>query len=497
MRAHLWVGFALALGISLPPSVARAQKDAAVASARTHFAVGVKLYDATPPDYSGALAEFQEAYRAKPSPGIMRNVALCLKGLHRYPEAIEALEQMLQEGGGTLSPEVQDAAQKAIAELLTLIATVRVRIVPHVTSGRVPEVALSVDGAEVPAEKYAQPLRLMPGEHVFKARAAGFFEALQTTKVAAGDKDIGVVIEMVAIEIIERGRLTVRANVSTATISIDGITVGTERWTGDLRAGMHRVDVVAQGYPPYAVQVNVPPNEARELPVDMSSAPTKVPEPYPGPPAKKLERNWFATGGLAIQGESLRFGPALDEVGNGTRRSAVGATLILNIGRKLTPYFDALIFGEIGALSPASYTSPNGLSLAKVTITNWVLAPELRVHTRGSFRALAGIGAGLAGQSVSADLGTTDASGTGVKNVTGSAAAGMLLAEVGGQLDLGRAFAEATLFADVHGIGGATATTISGGNGTAHQSAAATEQRFFLDSPAIRGGVRLLFGFTF
>lgn len=484
MRAHAWVGLALAL--LLAPSVAFAGDDVAVASARAHFAAGVRLYDASPPAYEAALAEFLEAYRAKPSAGIKRNVALCLKGLHRYPEAIEALEQMLQEGGDTLTPDIDQATRKAIADLDARVATVRVRIVPHVTSGGVPKVDLSVDGVVVPAEKYAQPLRLMPGEHVFKARANGFFEALQTATVSAGDRDGSVVIEMVAIEIVERGRLTVRVNVSTAKIAIDGITVGTERWTGDLRAGMHRVDVVAQGYAPYAVQVNVPPNEARELPVDVGAAPGRVPEPYPGPPGKKPERAWFATGGVSLQGASLRFGPALDEGAGGKRRLAPGAAGILNIGKKLTPYVDGLIFGEVGQLSPASYASPNGLSQAKVTITNWVLAPELRIHTRGPVRALFGVGAGLEGQSVSADLGTKDGS---VSTVTGSAAAAMVLMEVGGQLDLGRAFGEVTAFADVHGVGGATGVSYAGGT--------PVEERLFLDSPAVRGGARLLFGFTF
>jgi hypothetical protein len=57
----------------------------------------------------------------------------------------------------------------------------------------------------------------------------------------------------------------------------------------------------------------------------------------------------------------------------------------------------------------------------------------------------------------------------------------MALVEGGGQIDFGRAFIEAALFADVHGLG--APRTVDG--------------RFFSDSSAVRGGLRLLFGYTF
>ncbi len=486
MRSSFWIALALLLTLFAPSAKA---DDGSVARARVHFANGIKLYDAVPPDYAGALAEFEEAYRAKPSPGIKRNIALCLKGLQRYPEAIDALEQMQSEGGDTLTPAVREAAAKAIAELNAMIATVRLRIVPHVTNTRVPKVALFVDDVQLTQEKFAAPLRLMPGQHVFKARATGFFEALQTATLEAGDKDVAVVIELVAIEIVEKGRLTVRANVSTATIAIDGITVGTERWTGDLRAGMHRIDVVAQGYPAYAVSVVVPANESRELPVDMGSTPIAAPAPDPyqkTTPVPKADPNWFVSGGLTFQTESLHFGPALDESEGGASRSLSGFGFVAHLGRRLTPYLDGLILGEIGGLAPPDYQSPQlATTAASVRVTTWTLAPELRVHTRGSVRGLAGVAVGFEGHSVSGELGYTDTTGASlVKKVSGGAAAGMFLFEVGGQIDLGRGvFLEGTAFADLHGVGGATDSV--GG------------QRFFLSSPAVRGGARVLLGYAF
>ena len=39
-------------------------------------------------DYNTALSEFEAAYKAHPSPGVLYNVGLTQKALFRYPEAI-------------------------------------------------------------------------------------------------------------------------------------------------------------------------------------------------------------------------------------------------------------------------------------------------------------------------------------------------------------------------------------------------------------------------
>src|ERR1700689_2200624 len=101
------------------------------ATAKLHFQNGIHLYDQQPPDYEGALAEFRAAEKDKPSPGIKRNIALCLRALHRYGEAIDELEAMLATGGDNLKPATRDAGQKMIVEMNALIATVKVKVVLH------------------------------------------------------------------------------------------------------------------------------------------------------------------------------------------------------------------------------------------------------------------------------------------------------------------------------------------------------------------------------
>src|SRR5262249_27784393 len=144
--------------------------------ARTHFASGVKLYDAK--DYAAALDEFRVAYREKPSPGILRNIALCLRALKRFPEAIDTLEEMLARGGDTLDVRTRDAAQKAIDEMSETIAVVRLRIVLHAPGGAsMPPLDARVDDAQIPQNKLLA-VRVMPGEHTFRVTAPGYSDGL-------------------------------------------------------------------------------------------------------------------------------------------------------------------------------------------------------------------------------------------------------------------------------------------------------------------------------
>jgi hypothetical protein len=445
-------------------------------AARTHFSAGVRLYDAH--DWAAALREFQAAYAAKRSPQIKRNIALCLRGLGRHPEAIDALEEMLAEGGDTLKPDVRDGAKQAIAEMSALVATVRVRVL---YTGRAPPTAveITIDDHAVTTERLARPVRLLPGEHVFKAIATGYFQAEQRARFTAGQPETAIELGLVAVEVAARGRLTVQANVSSARITIDAIEVGSGTWSGELAAGPHRIDATAVGYPSQTVTVTVPANGQEAVSVDMTGPPPYVPDI---PPAR-VPRLWYISGGIGIFGESLRTTGALDDPKN-TKRGFGGAGLVAHAGRKLGAHLAVGLVGELGAMTTSSYAS-SAASNDTVTVTQWVLAPEIRLMSSGKLRGFGGLALGLAGQGVAAKLpidpSTTVGGSSGQRTETGSGVAGIAMVEGGGQLEIGRAFVEAAIFVDAHGVG---ATDASG-------------NRYFADSPVARAGLRLLVGYTF
>ncbi len=459
----------LAFACVLAASSARADDAEA---ARTHFSTGVRLYDAH--DYAAALAEFQAAYAVKRSPQIKRNIALCLRGLGRHPEAIDALEEMLAEGGDALKPDVKDGAKQAIGEMNALVATVRVRVV---YTGRTPPaaVAVTIDDRAVTTERLARPVRLLPGEHVFKAVATGYFQAEQRARLTAGQPETAIEIGLVAVEIAARGRLVVQTNVSTARVAIDGVEVGAGTWSGDVPAGAHRIDATAAGYPAHSVTVNVPANGQESVSVDMASPAVAAPDVV----AAHVPHLWYVSGGLGVFGESLVPTAKLD--GNGTtKHSFGGAGLVVHGGRRIGAHLALGLVAELGAMATKEYQSTDTLSQNNITVTNWVLAPELRLMSSGKIRGFGGLALGLAGQGVSAKLPQTSAFG-GQRTEHGSGVAGIGLLEGGGQLELGRAFVEAALFLDVHGVG----TVDTSGD------------RYFADSPVARAGLRLLVGYTF
>jgi hypothetical protein len=260
-------------------------------------------------------------------------------------------------------------------------------------------------------------------------------------------------------------------------------------WTGDLIAGMHRLEVAVPGSPPAYADITVVANQASEVQIALAPgagpSPAPVPAEFPPPAAAPPPppRTYYAMAGVAGMSETLTFGPAMDEKADDTKRGLSGGALVIKFGRHVTRAVDGELNGEIGSITPRSYQSPNDLTqAAKVTMTTWAIAPGVRWHTQGALRFLLGAQLGIEGQSVSASFGTGSVpDGTVTRKASWVSA--MALAELGLQLKLGsRAFAEMTVFANVHGVG------------TARDDAG---DRFFLDSPATREGVRLLIGLEF
>jgi tetratricopeptide (TPR) repeat protein len=95
--------------------MAFAEDDAAVAKA--HYETGVRHFDLS--EYEPALAEFKEAYRNKPDPVFLYNIAQCHRKLGHVDEAITFYQSYLRR-----APEAKnrDEVERRIAELQSLRA---------------------------------------------------------------------------------------------------------------------------------------------------------------------------------------------------------------------------------------------------------------------------------------------------------------------------------------------------------------------------------------
>jgi PEGA domain len=453
--------------------------------ARGHFKKGVALYDAQPPDYEGALAEFRAAYAQKSVPSLKRNIALCLRGLKRNVEAIETLEQMLLEGGDTIKPELRDAAKKAIAEMNEQIATVRLKVIVPGAAPTPYEVML--DGMVLPPDKAAQPTRMAPGEHAFVARARGYNDGFARVNVAAGQHDVPVQIDLTPTS--ARGRLHVKSSVPAATVALDGVPIAQGEWQGELGAGVHHVEVTAPGVTSWGKDVTVVAAQTVEVDARPGEAvafdapppvivPTRLPTPV---------YNWIIMGGASVHegtrslnsssNPSSNNGPFFERA-PATERGFWGAGVVLKAARKLGPIVLLEAWTELGGMAPVRYDT-NGGKRAEVGIAYFELGPAIRLRSKGKiFRAVGGVAVGLEVESVTAKL--TDLHGVETTQ-KGAGVSGCVLLEAGFQIYVSpRVFLEIDAFYNIYGVGATKSN--------------ATKERFFLDSPETRGGVRAMLG---
>ncbi len=274
-------------------------EDEATKRATPHFQRGVKLY--RDGNFTGALAEFEEAYRIKPGASSLRNVALSLKELFRYAEAAAALERMLDNHGAELDGPSRKKVRATITELQALVGSARLSIAP--AGARV-----KLDGRAVNAVDLAKPIRLNVGEHTLVVEAEGFAPDSRTFRIAGGQKDVPVEVELRAVT----GLVVVKAAHENDAIAVDGQAKAFGKWQGRVPPGRHFVQVYRDGAQPFESvfvidvgqthRVNSPTLEGADGDeIDVGSG-------LPGAPPERTQkfRGWYAmaaTGVLIPSGE--------------------------------------------------------------------------------------------------------------------------------------------------------------------------------------------------
>ena len=195
-----WVALMVAsgiVGIAAVPAAAQTGEGAEGATegqaavnpdeAAAAFEVGMRLFQNR--NWAGALAAFQRAYDAAPHYAVLFNIGYCLKELQRYPEALDALQRYLNEGGTQIRTERRIEAEATIAELQMFISTVTIRV-------NVDGATIEIDGDERGTSPIAEPILLGAGRHIFSARLSGYREAREALDIAGGEeRDVELVLE--------------------------------------------------------------------------------------------------------------------------------------------------------------------------------------------------------------------------------------------------------------------------------------------------------------
>jgi tetratricopeptide (TPR) repeat protein len=303
---------AFAQAIPSPPAGKPAAADEA--TAKKSFESGLRLYGEG--SYAEALIAFEQSYRLGGRASALKNIAQCHRNLKHFVEAYEAYEQMLARHDAQISTADRKAVQQALDELGVLTATVLVDVsepdaeieIDGKSAGRSPmskpkrvaatgghtfrvskpgftriEQPFTVDsqqnkkidlklevektvGHVVVREQSGRDVHvfidgqdqgsapwegdLPAGEHVFEAKSARFASDARKAVVAQKDR-LDLALDATAL----LGRLRITTVPASATIVVDGNTVGTGSWEGELAEGNHRVEVSLPGQTPQTREI--------------------------------------------------------------------------------------------------------------------------------------------------------------------------------------------------------------------------------------------------
>jgi tetratricopeptide (TPR) repeat protein len=162
--------------------------EAARREASVHFRMGVSLYEEG--DFQGALAEFERANQAAPSPVVLYNVAQTYLALRDYVAASDALTRYLELGGSRL-PATRRAEVAQQLDMLSMRIG-RIRIVCNVD-----DATITVDGTPRGRTPLDSPLRVSLGRHQVVVRAA-MREPDERTVTVAGNSEVIVDVDLPA-----------------------------------------------------------------------------------------------------------------------------------------------------------------------------------------------------------------------------------------------------------------------------------------------------------
>ena len=437
--------------------------------AREHFDEGVKLYDAKPPDYAGALSEFEAAMRDKPSWVIEQNIALALRALRRYPEALDALEETLRVGGADVKPEARAQIAVAIADLQPLIAELHVSV--RAKNGPAPDgIALIVDGARQRLVNGQASVRVGVGEHTVEVLAPRVTKK-DIVRVAGRER-----AEVVVLVPSGAGTLVVNGDAGDRVL-VQGITRGVGSATVSLPPGPARVEVLRAAGSTFAESVIVLEDESITLVVPHAETVVAIDLEHPGAAPQKKDRRWLLEAGGVGTYTNLRLGAPLGDTTEGKNRTLYGGSFLLRASRRITSTLGIGLATELGSLTTFDYPSPVGKNATATTrLDTWALGGGLFFMTPGDVSFGADATLSFLGQDVTTSLGDSSRAND-TRHASGVGAA--LTVDAGVRYVWDRVTVGAFLFGTLHGVGSVVD---------------ASESRALLDEPGFRAGARVLVG---
>jgi hypothetical protein len=200
--------------------------------------------------WDAALSEFVESRRILPTKSATQNMAVCLRELQRYDEALEALEGLLREFPN-LSDDDRSAVARELADVRSHVGSIDVRTVDVGAQ-------VIINGRARGTTPLSAPVRVSAGSHyvrVFKDGYAPFETRLQV----AAEASLPVTVQLSPLR--QSGRLAVTEQAGKSLeVVVDNVPVGKTPWAGQIDVGTHTVSLRGEermGTQPAAVTVRL------------------------------------------------------------------------------------------------------------------------------------------------------------------------------------------------------------------------------------------------
>lgn len=241
------------------------EQDAARARALPHFQEGLRLAEAQ--QWAEALVEFNQARGEFASNNILFNVGYCQRALGQYVEALATLRQFLSSNESATNPR-RDEAASIVTELDARVGRVRIRVREDLRAS----VELAIDGRATRIEPGGTlDVPVNPGSHTVQARHPGFVALFEDRAVRPG--------ESVTIDVSLRRlptQLSLRANVSGASVLLDGARVGAVPFDTEVEPGRRVLEVRSPGYITHRSTLNLVTGTPARITVELQREPVSV-----------------------------------------------------------------------------------------------------------------------------------------------------------------------------------------------------------------------------
>lgn len=211
--------------------------------------------------YADALAKYEEARTLTGNPALEYNAGRALEMLARYPEALERLRSFKARATAELLARVPNLdALIADVERRTTLLTVKVAR---------PGATIRL-GDRVLGTSPLPPTRVNSGKAVtVRVALEGHDEETRTVELPGGGE---ATVEVTPIPKDRRATLIVDSPVKGASLRVDGIPRGNVPSELALVAGVHSLELSAQGYDPIVSEVTLAAGERRRVALEPGSS---------------------------------------------------------------------------------------------------------------------------------------------------------------------------------------------------------------------------------